>query len=125
MATVIAPLMTTAFWRPPPPSPPAGHLFVDEPLGGTLGLDLLILAMCVLVLLHASRNNSYGLALTGLVVGASIETASIRLGGTHCHASGLLDLSECSSLNSVLYYCLLYTSPSPRDRTRSRMPSSA
>ena len=26
----------------------------------------------------------------------------------------------------LLYYtCLLYTSPSPRDRTRSRMPSSA
>ena len=23
------------------------------------------------------------------------------------------------------FYCLLYTSPSPRDRTRSRMPSSA
>ena len=29
-----------------------------------------------------------------------------------------------SSLGSVLH-CLLYTSPSPRDRTRSRMPSSA
>ena len=28
-----------------------------------------------------------------------------------------------SGLN--LYRCLLYTSPSPRDRTRSRMPSSA
>ena len=27
--------------------------------------------------------------------------------------------------NGVLYNCLLYTSPSPRDRTRSRMPSSA
>ena len=25
----------------------------------------------------------------------------------------------------VIVYCLLYTSPSPRDRTRSRMPSSA
>ena len=25
----------------------------------------------------------------------------------------------------LLYNCLLYTSPSPRDRTRSRMPSSA
>ena len=25
----------------------------------------------------------------------------------------------------LLDYCLLYTSPSPRDRTRSRMPSSA
>ena len=26
---------------------------------------------------------------------------------------------------SQMVYCLLYTSPSPRDRTRSRMPSSA
>ena len=26
---------------------------------------------------------------------------------------------------ALFYYCLLYTSPSPRDRTRSRMPSSA
>ena len=25
----------------------------------------------------------------------------------------------------LIYFCLLYTSPSPRDRTRSRMPSSA
>ena len=28
-------------------------------------------------------------------------------------------------LNKDLLPCLLYTSPSPRDRTRSRMPSSA
>ena len=28
-------------------------------------------------------------------------------------------------LNSISNLCLLYTSPSPRDRTRSRMPSSA
>ena len=27
--------------------------------------------------------------------------------------------------DEVRWYCLLYTSPSPRDRTRSRMPSSA
>ena len=27
--------------------------------------------------------------------------------------------------NTQPLYCLLYTSPSPRDRTRSRMPSSA
>ena len=27
--------------------------------------------------------------------------------------------------NEMTYGCLLYTSPSPRDRTRSRMPSSA
>ena len=30
-----------------------------------------------------------------------------------------------TSLLTVLLICLLYTSPSPRDRTRSRMPSSA
>ena len=30
-----------------------------------------------------------------------------------------------SKSRTVLYACLLYTSPSPRDRTRSRMPSSA
>ena len=47
----------------------------------------------------------------------------------------LLDLTkliEFSSINDRLIFagdlvnsCLLYTSPSPRDRTRSRMPSSA
>ena len=31
-----------------------------------------------------------------------------------------------TTMSNVLYdICLLYTSPSPRDRTRSRMPSSA
>ena len=29
------------------------------------------------------------------------------------------------STESGIWFCLLYTSPSPRDRTRSRMPSSA
>ena len=28
-------------------------------------------------------------------------------------------------VDKFIYVCLLYTSPSPRDRTRSRMPSSA
>ena len=32
---------------------------------------------------------------------------------------------EMSALMGLPYVCLLYTSPSPRDRTRSRMPSSA
>ena len=32
----------------------------------------------------------------------------------------------CGVLGTALYYiCLLYTSPSPRDRQKSRMPSSA
>ena len=34
-------------------------------------------------------------------------------------------LGEFESDQGQCNYCLLYTSPSPRDRTRSRMPSSA
>ena len=52
----------------------------------------------------------------------------------YCFACGLYeqglahDLSKYSPTEFIpgcIYYCLLYTSPSPRDRTRSRMPSSA
>ena len=46
--------------------------------------------------------------------------------------SARIDLESLSSLGvkgaiftAILILCLLYTSPSPRDRTRSRMPSSA
>jgi len=46
--------------------------------------------------------------------GVSIDADSIRLKA--------LDHPDKVTLLSV---CLLYTSPSPRDRTRSRMPSSA
>ena len=38
------------------------------------------------------------------------------------HPLHLTLIDEYSNLDST---CLLYTSPSPRDRTRSRMPSSA
>ena len=37
---------------------------------------------------------------------------------------GVAELTE-SDPKAEVYTCLLYTSPSPRDRTRSRMPSSA
>ena len=36
-----------------------------------------------------------------------------------------LPSQELYKINDQPNYCLLYTSPSPRDRTRSRMPSSA
>ena len=35
-----------------------------------------------------------------------------------------IDAVICATITPD-YFCLLYTSPSPRDRTRSRMPSSA
>ena len=45
------------------------------------------------------------------------------LGGLYLLLGLYTEISEQNY--SVLYDCLLYTSPSPRDRTRSRMPSSA
>ena len=38
---------------------------------------------------------------------------------------GTIILSKAVVVNAGPYTCLLYTSPRPRDRTRSRMPSSA
>ena len=58
-----------------------------------------------------------------------------RLGIVSCHGDDSLDVivrrmadEDISALvvtDKEGYLCLLYTSPSPRDRTRSRMPSSA
>ena len=41
------------------------------------------------------------------------------------HSDEALAIDEMSSIERLFSNCLLYTSPSPRDRTRSRMPSSA
>ena len=43
----------------------------------------------------------------------------------HTRGSCRFDRFICMNSGSVSVTCLLYTSPSPRDRTRSRMPSSA
>eukprot|EP00937_MAST-01D_sp_MAST-1D-sp2_P002572 g2572.t1 len=73
---------------------------------GVIALDVLILAMVALSTAHAHRSGEYGLLFLGLIAGLLTETLSLRLGGTHCHASSphLPDISQCSSLNSVLYY---------------------
>ena len=46
--------------------------------------------------------------------------------GFRAMMDGQLDeLGRLEAAEHLSYCCLLYTSPSPRDRTRSRMPSSA
>ena len=49
---------------------------------------------------------------TLVALGADVRWASCNIFSTQDHAAAAIA-------------CLLYTSPSPRDRTRSRMPSSA
>ena len=66
-----------------------------------------------------------------------LEYASVKASdGAHIDEDGnLMDLSDDSvieklnafvgSIGALFATCLLYTSPSPRDRQKSRMPSSA
>ena len=71
-------------------------------------------------------------ALVGAILSERIRvpkvTAYLLVGlAVGPHGAGLLRAEHVDSLEPFndLAICLLYTSPSPRDRTRSRMPSSA
>ena len=56
-----------------------------------------------------------------LHVGSAIDNFVRLLHDTY----GVKDVCVCQTIMRQGAVCLLYTSPSPRDRTRSRMPSSA
>ena len=51
--------------------------------------------------------------------------AALRKHSEKVKAEGGSKLFDGDDDDAETYSCLLYTSPSPRDRTRSRMPSSA
>ena len=54
--------------------------------------------------------------------GLAVKTLPLRVCGSDRSENG----GGCSSYDQLqAFYCLLYTSPSPRDATLSRMPSSA
>ena len=59
----------------------------------------------------------------------TVESSCCGMAGAFGYGADTIDVSlkmaELSLLPAVRKACLLYTSPSPRDRTRSRMPSSA
>ena len=73
-----------------------------------------------------------GTAFTGIgsnFVNELSTVSKIRIGSVD-HEVGAIGSAtaltlDASGVNGTYYDCLLYTSPSPRDRTRSRMPSSA
>ena len=70
------------------------------------------------LLLSASLSTAVN-AVKGLTIEEMVECLVSPLRGP----SEFLDAFQ--ELEKMAWYCLLYTSPSPRDRTRSRMPSSA
>ena len=58
--------------------------------------------------------------------GAVEKLSKLKMGNALDETSDIGAIISEEQLKRTLYYiCLLYTSPSPRDRTRSRMPSSA
>ena len=71
------------------------------------------------VVIHVSRKGCED----GDEAGDRARDAIARLTGLD--EEGVEDLVRFIPGNCVPGSCLLYTSPSPRDRTRSRMPSSA
>ena len=75
---------------------------------------------------EAGRTATIG-AITALLNIPIDHFAEVNLVGFYDLATALGGIQVClnHAVNDSQYSCLLYTSPSPRDRTRSRMPSSA
>src|SRR5665811_112339 len=89
------------------------HLFGGRfPIGVSLGIICAVIAVSILLSLAFPK---------------AVEPAPARPSGAGGRvaqpAAGVIFL--LLSVAGFLYACLLYTSPNPRDRTRSRMPSSA
>eukprot|EP00656_Telonema_subtile_P036885 TRINITY_DN40951_c0_g1_i4.p1 TRINITY_DN40951_c0_g1~~TRINITY_DN40951_c0_g1_i4.p1 ORF type:complete len:180 (-),score=26.09 TRINITY_DN40951_c0_g1_i4:17-556(-) len=76
-----------------------------------------------LVLVDKERTSRVDYVSSGLAgIDGAEEELPLELGGTLDIGKGLAGLDALIAGDNT---CLLYTSPSPRDRTRSRMPSSA
>ena len=65
----------------------------------------------------------FGLAITERFIEAGAKVVIWDI--DESEAKEALHKVKSESLSHQIVDCLLYTSPSPRDRTRSRMPSSA
>ena len=78
--------------------------------------------------LRGFRRDAHPMAvMTGLVGAMSaFYPDSINLhDAKQREISAIRLIAKLPTLTAMAYNCLLYTSPSPRDRTRTRMPSSA
>ena len=76
-----------------------------------------ILGVAVCGILSVS-DSVYGQSIKDILNSAAVKDAVTAV-------TGGKKLTVENLAGTWTYVCLLYTSPSPRDRTRSRMPSSA
>ena len=79
-----------------------------------------------LLLLGGIRNPDYLLSRATFIMMTGLAFAIPMYAGLfNINGEGEMYIGGLTALLVAIYTCLLYTSPSPRDRTRSRMPSSA
>jgi len=90
-----------------------GHLIIAEEARVKLGLSEVLFVPAGHPWLKVDR------AITSAA--SRVEMVRRAIGGNHHFRLCTLEVER----SGPSYTCLLYTSPSPRDRTRSRMPSSA
>ena len=81
----------------------------------------ILLSGCLLLSLVPVQGISLSLQLRTYIGDLSVASLVLLGWATLCR----FGLSHAGSRDRLASLCLLYTSPSPRDRTRSRMPSSA
>ena len=94
---------------------------VPSKLTQDLGLSrALTLRYVVALLLVATLSTAAWLSLDLVIAEQKSTSAIVNVSGRQRMLS-----QRTALFSSLLEDCLLYTSPSPRDRTRSRMPSSA
>ena len=99
----------------------AGKMIQDHGLPFELALVIGVLAGLVIGMvfaLPALRTRGINLAVTTLGLGLAVQAMVFSNGK---YTGGVMNGIRVGEVS----FCLLYTSPSPRDRTRSRMPSSA
>ena len=69
-----------------------------------LELDAAVAFLVLLTLVHALVHGHKTFFLLIVLMAHAVEQSSIRLGGTHCHKPGLVNVGVCQSANSVWFY---------------------
>ena len=131
----------TACDSPPPEAPPAPTpppVVEEKAPVGPLSVGELAAAEPVALVpspleMQAALKRSGLLGPQGLLVkprplkaaGEDHDRLAVRTGVALADLLLIVQTAQTPELVGLLKDCLLYTSPSPRDRTRSRMPSSA
>ena len=109
-------------------------VYKNKSLEGPLPIDVFdipVTSVSTFVLLMSSMSMvmAYAWLTRGNLKAFRIWLASTAIMGSTFLAFQVYEFYEFANhevvIDGVAYTCLLYTSPSPRDRTRSRMPSSA